>query len=181
MKTYQLSSLGRRNVILLMIGAALIWVFAVWVFQSTLAISMNPASVVDSLQAAIAEGLSVDRTVPALFMVVLMVAAPLTMWNIGMEWGVRYTPTADGLRYQSTGVSMTIPWTSIAEIRSIDADSDEPSHELRLKVDPTPQITNPLLRILHAQAYGRVILPIYAGIEHREELIDEIRRRAGLN
>lgn len=181
MKTYQLSSLGRRNVILLMIGAALIWVFAVWVFQSTLAISMNPATVVSSLQAAVAEGLSVDRTVPALFMVVLMVAAPLTMWNIGMEWGVRYTPTADGLRYQSAGVAMTIPWSSIAEIRPIDADSDEPSHELRLKVDPTPQITNPLLRILHAQAYGRVILPIYAGIEHREELIDEIRRRAGLN
>jgi hypothetical protein len=31
------------------------------------------------------------------------------------------------------------------------------------------------------QAYGRVVLPLYAGIEHREELIDEIRRRANLS
>ncbi|MFM7679429.1 MAG: hypothetical protein ACKO83_11335 [Roseiflexaceae bacterium] len=182
MKTYQLSSLGRRNVLLLMIGAALIWLFAVWVFQSTLAISVSDTQgTLDALQATFSEGLSVDRAVPALFMLVLMVAAPLTMWNIGMEWGVRYTPTADGLRYQSTGVSLVIPWTSIGEIRAIDADSDEPSHELRLKVDPTTQITNPLLRLLHAQAYGRAVLPVYAGIEHREELIDEIRRRAGLN
>lgn len=181
MKTYQLSALGRRNVVLLMIGAALIWVFAVWVFQSTLAISMNPSTMLDALQATLSEGLTVDRTVPALFMIVLMVAAPLTMWNIAMEWGVRYTPLADGLRYESSGVSLMIPWTSIAEIRTIDADSDEPAHELRLKVDPTTQITNPLLRILHAQAYGRAVLPLYAGIEHREELIDEIRRRAGLN
>jgi len=108
-----------------MIGAALIWMFAVWVFQSTLAISVSDTQgTLDALQATISEGLSVDRAVPALFMVVLMVAAPLTMWNIGMEWGVRYTPNADGLRYQSTGISMLIPWTSIGEIRVIDADSD---------------------------------------------------------
>lgn len=181
MKTYQLSSLGRRNVVLLMIGAGLIWMFAIWVFQSTLAISMDPRTTLDSLQAALKEGMSVDRTVPALFMLVLMVAAPLTMWNIVMEWGARYTPSADGLRYESTGITLMIPWTNIAEIRTIDADSDEPSHELRLKMDPTAQITNPVLRLLHAQAYGRTVLPLHAGIEHREELLDEVRRRAGLN
>lgn len=181
MKTYQLSSLGRRNVVLLMIGAGLIWIFAVWVLQSTLGISMDPITTLDALQATLQEGLSVDRTVPALFMLVLMVAAPLTMWNIAMEWGARYTPTADGLRYESTGVALMIPWTSIGEIRTVDADSDEPAHELRLKVDPTTQISNPVLRLLHAQAYGRAVLPLYAGLEHREELIDEIRRRAGLS
>ena len=50
MKTYQLSATGRRNVMLLMIGAGLIWVFAIWTFQSTLAISYSPGKILDSLQ-----------------------------------------------------------------------------------------------------------------------------------
>jgi hypothetical protein len=181
MKTYQLSATGRRNVMLLMIGAGLIWIFAIWTFQSTLAISYSPGKILDSLQAALGQGLTVDRTVPALFMLVLMVAAPLTIWNIAMEWVARYTPTGDGLRYDAFGISLVIPWSNISDIRAIDADSDEPSHELRLKIDPSAQINNPVLRLLHVQAYGRVVLPVYAGIEHREELIDEIRRRANLS
>ena len=181
MKTYQLSATGRRNVMLLMIGAGLSWIFAIWTFQSTLAISYSPGKILDSLQAALGQGLTVDRTVPALFMLVLMVAAPLTIWNIAMEWVARYTPTGDGLRYDAFGISLVIPWSNISDIRAIDADSDEPSHELRLKMDPSAQINNPVLRLLHVQAYGRVVLPVYAGIEHREELIDEIRRRANLS
>lgn len=182
MKSYQLSSVGRRNAMVLMIGAGLIWAFAVWTFQSTLNISYTPDGVVDSLGVLWSEnGLAVNRAVPALFMLVLMVAAPLTMWNIAMEWVARYTPTNDGLRYESLMVSFVVPWSSVSEIRSVDADSDEPAHELRLKTDPTPQIANPLWRVLHAQAYGRTILPIHAGVDHRDELIDEIRRRANLN
>jgi hypothetical protein len=181
MKTYQLSATGRRNVMLLMIGAGLIWVFAIWTFQSTLAISYSPDKILDSLQASLGQGLTIDRTVPALFMLVLMVAAPLTIWNIAMEWVARYTPTGDGLRYDAFGISLVIPWSNISDIRVIDADSDEPSNELRLKMDPSAQISNPVLRLLHVQAYGRVVLPLYAGIEHREELIDEIRRRANLS
>lgn len=182
MKSYQLSSVGRRNTLLLMIGAGLIWAFAVWTFQSTLNISYAPDSVNDPLGVLWSDqGLSVNKAIPALFMLVLMIAAPLTMWNITMEWMSRYTPTNDGLRYESMKISMLIPWSSISEIRAVDADSDEASHELRLKTDPTTQITNPVWRILHAQAYGRMVLPIHAGVEQRDDLIEEIRRRTNVN
>jgi hypothetical protein len=182
MKSYQLSSVGRRNAMLLLIGAGLIWAFAVWTFQSTLNISYTPEGTSDALGVLWSnEGLSVNKAIPALFMLVLMIAAPLTMWNISMEWVSRYTPTNDGLRYESMMISMLIPWNSISEIRVIDADSDETSHELRLKSDPTTQIANPVWRLLHAQAYGRTILPIHAGVDQRDDLIDEIRRRTNIN
>ena len=181
MKSYQLSTVGRRNAMLLMVGAGLIWAFAVWTFQSTLNISYSSEGFTDSVGGIWdGAGLSVNRVVPALFMLVLMIAAPLTMWNIAMEWVARYTPTNDGLRYESLMVSLMIPWNSIGDIRVVDADSDEPSHELKLKTDPTSQIANPLWRLLHAQAYGRTVLPIHAGVDHRDELIDEIRRRTNV-
>jgi hypothetical protein len=50
-----------------------------------------------------------------------------------------------------------------------------------LNQDYTGQVRNRLLRFLHAQAYGRTRLPIYAGVEDRDELLAEIRQRAGLN
>lgn len=182
MKSYQLSSVGRRNTLLLMIGAGLIWAFAVWTFQSTLNISYATDGITNAFGVLWSdEGLSVNKAVPALFMLVLMIAAPLTMWNIAMEWVARYIPTNDGLRYESMMVNMLIPWNSISEIRAVDADSDEASYELRLKADPTTQISNPLWRMLHAQAYGRTVLPIHAGIDQRDDLIDEIRRRTNLN
>ena len=181
-KSYQLSSVGRRNALLLMIGAGLIWAFAVWTFQSTLNISYTPDGASSGLGVLWSEqGLSVNKAVPALFMLVLMIAAPLTMWNVAMEWVARYTPTNDGLRYESMMINMVIPWNSISEIRAVDADSDESSHELRLKTDPTTQIANPMWRVLHSQAYGRTILPIHAGLDQRDDLIDEIRRRTNLN
>ncbi|MBC8075425.1 MAG: hypothetical protein H7Y32_05065, partial [Chloroflexales bacterium] len=58
--------------------------------------------------------------------------------------------------------------------------SYEPLDELVLQGDYTSQIKNPLLRFLHAQAYGRTTLPLYAGIEGREQLLNEIRARAGI-
>src|SRR5437879_4282121 len=58
--------------------------------------------------------------------------------------------------------------------------SDELMDELLLREDYTRQIRNPLLRFLHGQAYGRRKLPLYAGLQDRDELLVEIRRRAGL-
>ena len=77
-------------------------------------------------------------------------------------------------------LALTYPWAGISAIRRVDEDSDEPIDELVLEEDYTGQIRNPLLRFLHGQAYGRTKLPIYAGLANREELLDEIRRRAGL-
>lgn len=127
-----------------------------------------------------AEGLTVNRTVPAIFMLVLMVAAPLTMWNISMELICRYAITEQGLRYTAVGVDITIPWDGIADIRTVDADSDEPSDELILRDTPTAQIPNPLFRLLYSQAYGAKVLPVYPGLIDRSELMAEVRRRSGI-
>jgi hypothetical protein len=184
MKTYRLSSTGRRTALILLVGALIIWAFALWTFRRTLGISYNPLLFWNSLRAAIegqnGQALSIGQIVPALLMLVLIVATPLVIWNILEEWAAAYTPTDAGLRFASLGVDLTYPWVGIGAIRRVDDDADEPMDELLLREDYTRQIRNPLLRFLHSQAYGRTKLPLYAGLQDRDELINEIRQRASL-
>ncbi|HET9223254.1 MAG TPA: hypothetical protein VFO07_12160 [Roseiflexaceae bacterium] len=184
MKTYRLSPSGRRTALILLVGALIIWAFALWTFRRTLGISYNPLLFWSSLRAAIegqnGQGLSIGQIVPALLMLVLIVATPLVIWNILEEWAAAYTPTDAGLRFASLGVDLTYPWVGIGAICRVDDDADEPLDELLLREDYTRQIRNPLLRFLHGQAYGRTKLPLYAGLQDRDELINEIRQRASL-
>jgi hypothetical protein len=184
MKTYRLSRSGRRTALILLVGALIIWAFALWTFRRTLGISYNPLLFWSSLRAAIegqnGQGLSIGQLVPALLMLVLIVATPLVIWNILEEWAAAYTPTDTGLRFASLGVDLTYPWVGIGAIRRVDDDADEPMDELLLREDYTRQIRNPLLRFLHGQAYGRTKLPLYAGLQDRDELINEIRQRTSL-
>src|SRR6266508_6796692 len=180
MKTYRLSPSGRRTALILLVGALIIWAFALWTFRATLGISYNPIAFWGTLRQSVEQGLSISQIVPALLMLVLIVATPLVIWNILEEWAATYTPTDDGLRFDSLGVAVTYPWDGIGAIRGGDEDSDEPMDELLLREDYTRQIRNPLLRFLHGQAYGRRKLPLYAGLQDRDELLVEIRRRAGL-
>lgn len=179
MHTYRLAPAGRRTAIILLICALVIWAFALWTFRSTLGASADPnASFFAALRANVEAGLSISQIVPALLMLVLIVATPLVVWNVLEEWAASYTPTDEGLRFESIGVVLTYPWEGIAAIRRQDDDADEPVDELLLKADYTGQIGNPLLRFLHGQAYGRRRLPIYAGLERREELLKEIHARS---
>jgi hypothetical protein len=180
MKTYRLSPAGRRTAIVLLVGALCIWAFALWTFRSTLGISYNPLELWSSLRASIEQGLGVGQVVPALLMLVLIVATPLVVWNILEEYDAAYTPAEDGLHFRSLGVRVVYPWEGISAIRRVDEDSDEPMDELVLDRDSTDQIENPLLRFLHRQAYGRTKLPLYAALEEREELVSQIRSRAAL-
>jgi hypothetical protein len=167
MKIYQLSPTGRRTTLVLLIGALIIFAFAIWTLQSTIAQALTAAP-------------GIGQIVPALLMVALIVATPLVMWNLLEEWSAGFAPTADGLRFTALGVDMTYPWQSIRGLRAVDDDSEEPMHELLLDADYTSQIRNPLVRFLHGQAYGRQKLPIYAGLADREALLDDIRAQAGL-
>lgn len=178
MKTYQISSSGRRTALILLVGALIIWIFALWTFGSTLGI--NPAAFGSTLRASIEQGLSISQLVPALLMLVLIVATPLVIWNICEELAAAYTPTEDGLRFSALGVRLLVPWAGISAIRRVDEDSDEPMDELVLREDCTSQIRNPLLRFLHAQAYGRTKLPIYAGVADRDDLLTTIHQQAEL-
>jgi hypothetical protein len=180
MKTYRISSSGRRTALILLVGALIIWIFALWTFGSTLGISYNPVAFWGTLRASIEQGLSISQLVPALLMLVLIVATPLVIWNICEELAAAYTPTEDGLRFTALGVRLSLPWAGISAIRRVDEDSDEPMDELILREDYTGQIRNPLLRFLHAQAYGRTKLPIYAGVADRDDLLAVIRQQAEL-
>jgi len=180
MKTYRISPAGRRTAIILLAGALIIWVFAIATFGATLGISYNPVIFWGTLSKSIEQGLSISQIVPALLMLVLIVATPLVIWNILEEWAAAYTPAEDGLRFVALGIRLTYPWAGVAAIRRVDEDSDEPVDELALKENYTGQIRNPLLRFLHAQAYGRTKLPIYAGVADRDELLAEIRRHSGV-
>jgi hypothetical protein len=180
MKPYRISSSGRRTALILLVGALIIWIFALWTFGSTLGISYNPVAFWSTLRASIEQGLSISQLVPALLMLVLIVATPLVIWNICEELAAAYTPTEDGLRFTALGVKLILPWAGISAIRRVDEDSDEPMDELILREDYTSQIRNPLLRFLHAQAYGRTKLPIYAGVADRDDLLAVIRQQAEL-
>lgn len=177
--TYRLSTAGRRTALLLVVGALSIWLFAIWSLGSTLGLSFNPLRFWSELRASIEAGLGIGKIVPALLMVVLIVATPLLLWNIVSEYACRYIVGPDGLRFESLGVALTYPWAGIRAIHRDDDDADDPLDEVVLDDDYTTQIKNPLLRFLHGQAFGRRRLPIYGGIERREELLAEIRSRAG--
>lgn len=181
MKTYRLSSAGRRTTIILLIGAIIIWAFAIWTLRSTLGSSDDPAvGFFAALRANIEKGLSISQIIPALLMIVLIVATPLVVWNVLEEWAATYTVADEGLRFSSLGVNLTYPWQGMAAIRRHDDDTDEPSDEVLLKEDYTAQVRNPLLRFLHGQAYGPKRLPIYAGLENRDDLLAEIAARSGI-
>jgi hypothetical protein len=176
MQTYRQSPAGRRTTLVLLVGALIIWAFALWTLRSTLNLSYNPLRFLGSLQATIGQGLSVAQVVPAVLMMVLIVATPLVMWNLLEEWSASLTPTETGLQFSAMGFSVLYPWSGIRAIRRVDDDEDEPMHELVLDADYTRQIKNPLVRFLHGQSYGRAKLPIYAGLERRDELLEQIAR-----
>ena len=176
MKTYRLAAAGRRLTLVLLVAALLIWVFAIWSFASTLRISYHPFELWPSLMQSMAAGLEVGQVVPALLMLALMVATPLLIWNLLEEWAAAYTPAPEGLQFVSLGVRLTYPWPAIVALRRADDDADEPLDELLLDRDYSTQITNPVTRFLHRQAYGATRLPIYPGLEARDALIAEIRR-----
>src|SRR5919202_4179921 len=140
MKTYRISPSGRRTAIILLVGALIIWAFALWTFRSTLDISYNPIEFWGTLRASLERGLSISQIVPALLMLVLIVATPLVVWNILEEWAAAYTPAGEGLHFASLGVALTYPWAGIRGIRRVDEDSDEPVDELVFGEDYTRQI-----------------------------------------
>lgn len=184
MKIYRLNSTGRRASALLALGALLVWIFALWKLPDVLSsatVRVSYLHLPSTLGAVIEQGLRVNQIVPALLMIVLIVAAPLLMWNLIEEWLTFYVVRDDGLIYDTVrGISVLYPWSSIKGVRRVDPESDGHDYELLVDRSGVAQIRNPLLRWLHAQAFGRTRIPIYARTDERDELIQEIVTRAGL-
>ncbi len=180
MKTYRLSSAGRRKTLVLLGAALLIWAFALWSFASTLRISYNPFRFWPTLQESLAQGLGVGQVVPALLMLVLIVATPLLIWALLAEWALAYTPTDDGLRVESLGLRLECPWASVRAVHDSDADRDEPWAEVLLTGEPAVRTAHPLMRFLYRQAWGPGRLPLAPDLEERDELIATIRRSSAM-
>ena len=183
-KTYRLGRAGRRMAYLLLTGAVLIWLFALWTLKNTLKLGFRPQNLWPSLQnlgrrlvgAEGATPLTAEEAIPAVVMLVLLVVIPLLIWNILEELRASITVRSDGIVFRSLGVELTCPWGDLADLRPVDEESDEPLDELVLRTSHLGEIRNPLVRFLHWQAYGRYKLPLYGGLEEREDLIARIRQ-----
>lgn len=183
MKTYRLDQNGRRATLLLMLGALAVWLFALWKLPDALStenVQVSYLRLPSTLAAVIADGLSVSQIIPALLFIVLIVVAPLLIWNLLEEWSTTYVVRDDGLEYDTVqGIKVLYPWQAIKGVRIVDPEARAPDYEV-LVDDEICQIRSRLLRWLHRQAFGRSRIPIYARVGERHELIAEIVNRAGL-
>lgn len=184
MKTYRLNLTGRRVVALLALGALIIWLFAVWKLPDILSsgtVRFSYLHLPSTLSAIVQGGLTVSQIVPALLLIVLIVAIPLLLWHLIEEWFTTYAVREDGLLYDTIqGISVLYPWDAIKGVRQVEPESDEPVYELIVDQAGICQINSRMLRWLHRQAFGRTRIPIYAHVVDRDELLHEIVTHAGL-
>jgi hypothetical protein len=181
-KTYRLGRAGRRMAYLLLAGGGLIWLFALWMLKSTLSIGVRnfwPSVKLLVKRIIGAEGtqpLSAEEAIPAIIMLVLVIVVPLLIWNILEELKSSYTVGPAGITFRSLlRVELAYPWSEVAALRPVDEESEEPLDELVVRTSRLASIRNGLARFLHWQAYGRHKLPLYGGLEERDDLIARIR------
>ena len=182
-KTYRLSRAGRRMAYLLLAGAVLIWLFALWTLKNTLKLSLRSPGLGPSLRtlghrlvgAEGAQPLAAEEAIPAVVMLVLLIVVPLLVWNILEELRASFIVGPAGLTFRSLGIELAYPWEEVADLHPVDEEAEERLDELVLRTSRLSKIRNPLARFLHWQAYGRRRLPLYGGLEEREDLIARIR------
>lgn len=185
-QTYRLTAAGRRLTLSLMVGAAAVWLFAGWMLGNTLNLSYRhlPSTLGPLVSATLRgrvegeayAGLTAEQALPALLLVVLIIALPLMLWNLCEEWWTRYTVTDDGLLYQTVGgIRMLFPWETIRGVQRVDPESDEPVDEIIVDRAGVLQIKSPLLRWLHRMALGAERVPVYADVEGRDELLAQVQ------
>lgn len=182
-KSYRLSRAGRRMAYLLLAGAALIWLFALWTLKNTLQIAAYPPqefldsvrNLFNRLGGVAGAPLQAEEAIPAVIMLVLVLVVPLLIWNLIEELRASYTVGPAGVTFRSGSIVLSYPWSEIVALRPVDEEEEEPLDELVVRTSRLGSIRNPLLRFLHWQAYGRRKLPLYSGLEEREELIARLR------
>lgn|GEM_PF-1869757 len=182
-KTYRLSRAGRRVAYLLLLGSVLIWGFALWTLKNTLKIGLRPANFWPSIKLLVkrllgfagTEPLTAEEAIPALVMLVLAVVVPLLIWNIVEELRSVYTVGPRGITFQSWGIRLDYPWSEVEELRPVDEETEEPLHELVVRTSRLSTIRGRVARFLHWQAYGPRKLPLYSGLEERDDLLERIR------
>ncbi|WP_322511065.1 hypothetical protein [Chloroflexus sp.] len=174
-RSYRLSPAGRRENLLMIAVAMLLWVFALWSFASTLRLNLHPTAFWSDLQRVFAQPPALEQTAPALLLLVLILATPLLIWNFITEWDTVFAPSSEGLRYEAMGVRLCCPWEDIIALQPIPVNPNE-AVVVYCQRDPAEAIANPLRRWLHRQMHGRQRLVIGADIEQRDELVQQIEQ-----
>ena len=188
-KTYRLSRAGRRMAYLLLAGSILIWGFALWTLKNTLKIGLRPQNILPSLNLLAkrilgfqgTQPLTAEEAIPAIIMLVLAIVVPLLIWNIVEELRSSYTVGPGGITFRSWGIQLSYPWTEITALHPVDEETEEPLDELIVRTSRLPSIRSGLARFLHWQAYGRNKLPLYSGLEERDDLLARIRTYIAAN
>ena len=160
---YSLSAAARRTLIVLLVGVLLVWAFALW----------SLAGMVGGLR-----GFDTSQLLPALLTLVVSVAVPLVIWGMLTEYGALYSVDDTALHFESYGFALAVPWAQVATLHP-GGSALEAGDRLEITNDAMGQIANPVVRWLHTRLHGRTYLPIYAGLEQRDELIAQIRQRLG--
>ena len=164
-------------VLMLMAAALLLGVFACWTLQSVLGIRYLDLAATTG--AMLERGLSVAQLIPAAILIAMLVAAPLLLWSLCEEWATTYTVRDEGITYDTVaGTKFYYPWSVVRVVREPDA--QDAIAEVITEPDAGVQAGNPVLRWLHTLTVGSHRIPIYPGVEAREELLTEIVDRAGL-
>lgn len=175
MKTYRLTRQGRLLTLSLIAAVVLLWVFALLSLPGVLGLDIGDLRA--SFPAAMGDGLGVDEVIPAAILGAMLVAAPVVLAALIEEWSARYSITDDALLYQTLpGIALRAPWQAIGGLRL--TESEEPVADVMVPPETLGAIRNPLLRTLHRWAIGAQRIPIYAGVEQRDELLAEIARRS---
>lgn len=207
---YPMSSDGRRQAYILLVGVISIMVFAVW-----------------SLVTILDGGLDGAEWVSALLMLGILVVSPLVAWTLLEEANSRLTVTEEGVRYSTLGgINLLYPWSQLAGFKQRGGrgrfarfflGEEENGESVDKKNSPTPalnaqaeannedeeeseaeteshallvrdsygaelirQLPNGVVRFLHTQAHGAT-LPVYSGLENRDELLSQIALHVGTN
>ncbi len=173
MKTYQLTPSGRRLALTLMAGTSLLWCWALWLLQGALGIRYTDLGA--TLGATLQDSMDAARLIPAGVLIAIIVAAPLLFWSLWQEWRTSYTLDDEGLTYRTAAGTLRYPWTTIQGVQL--EDDQEALGAVLVAPGALRQIKNPLSRWLYRQAFGSGRVPLYPGVERRDELVEEIRSR----
>ncbi len=175
MKTYRLTRQGRLLTLSLIAAVLLLWVFALLSLPGVVGLDIRDLRA--SFPSAMGDGLGVGEVIPAAILGAMLVAAPVVLAALIEEWSARYSITDDALLYRTLpGIALRAPWQAIRELRL--TESEEPVADVMVPPETLGAIRNPLLRTLHRWAIGDQRIPIYAGVEQRDELLAEIARRS---
>jgi hypothetical protein len=171
MKTYRLAPSGRRLTLTLMLGTLLLWFWVIWL------VGAGYAAPGMTFRAALQNGSDAAHVIPAGVLLAMIVVTPLLLWSLWQEWRTSYTLSDDGLTYRTAAGSLHYTWPSVRGVEI----KDDPKALGAVLVTPggLKQIRNPLSRWLCRQTFGADRVPLYAGIENRDELVQEITRRIG--